>query len=82
MKIGATRDDVAHFFASESIPVDFVDLAGKREAMGTIFVKGMAECASVACGDDAALIGVRVDVDEKGTVLSEPVVVGMYTNCL
>jgi hypothetical protein len=48
---------------------------------GQIFVTGRTERASVACGDDSALLGVRVSVDQNGTVVADPVVVGMYTDC-
>ncbi len=82
LKPGAKKADVIGFFASENIPIDFHQFAGQREASGEIYVTGLAECASVACGDDSALIGVSVQVDESGIVLSEPKVVGMYTDCL
>jgi hypothetical protein len=82
LKPGTKQADVTSFFASEKIPMDSYQIAGRNEVSGQIYVKGLAECANVACGDDSALIGVRVDVDENGTVVSDPVVVGMYTNCL
>ena len=76
LKMGTKKREVVQFFESENIPVTF-------EPVGTIYLKGDAGCFSLACGDDAALIGVRVDVDEEGTVISAPVVVGpMYTDCL
>ena len=82
LKPGTKKADVTSFFASEKIPMGFYQIAGQNEVSGQIFVTGLSECSSVACGDDSALIGVRVDVDENGTVVSDPVVVGMYTNCL
>ena len=82
LRIGTKKADVIRFFAAENIPVDFLPMAGQDEATGTVFISGDAECQSLGCGDDSALIGVRVDVDENGTVVSEPVVVGMYTNCI
>ena len=82
LKPGGKKADVIGFFASERIPINFHQIAGRNEASGQIYVGGLAECASVACGDDSALIGIRVDVDGSGTVVSNPVVVGMYTNCL
>jgi hypothetical protein len=83
LKPGTKKADVTAFFASEGIPMDSsYQTAGRNEVSGHIYVTGLAECSSVACGDDSALIGVRVDVDEDGTVLSDPVVVGMYTDCL
>jgi len=82
LKPGTKKAGVISFFASENIPVEFYQVAGQNEASGQIYVTGLAECASVACGDDSALIGVRVDVDGNGAVVSDPVVVGMYTDCL
>ena len=82
LKPGTKKAGVTAFFASEKIPMDSYQIAGRNEVSGQIYVKGLAECSSVACGDDSALIGVRVDVDEDGTVVSNPVVVGMYTDCL
>jgi hypothetical protein len=82
LKPGTKKADVTAFFSSEKIPMDSYQIAGRDEVSGQIYVKGLAECASVACGDDSAMIGVRVEVDESGTVVSDPVVVGMYTDCL
>jgi len=42
----------------------------------------MHECGSLACEDDSAWIGVRVDVDENAAVLSDAIVFGMQMNCL
>jgi hypothetical protein len=82
LKPGTNKAAVIGFFSSQNIPVDFHQVAGHNQASGQIYVTGFAQCASVACGDDSALIGVRVDVDGNGTVISDPVVVGMYTDCL
>jgi hypothetical protein len=82
LKPGTKKADVTTFFASEKIPMNSYQIAGRNEVSGQIYVKGLSECASIACGDDSAMIGVRVDVDENGTVVSDPVVVGMYTDCL
>lgn len=79
---GTKKADVTAFFASEKIPMDSYQIAGQNEVSGQIYVKGLAECSSVACGDDSAMIGVRVEVDGNGTVVSDPVIVGMYTDCL
>jgi hypothetical protein len=73
--IGASKDVIIRFFAENTIPVTFVG----DEATGTIYTKG---CAPTGCGSDAALIGLRVKVDKEGTVISEPVVVSLYTDCL
>ena len=82
LKPGTKKADVTSFFASEKIPMDSYQIGERNEVSGQIYVTGLAECASVACGNDSALIGVRVDVDENGTVVSDPVVIGMYTDCL
>jgi hypothetical protein len=82
LKIGTKKDGVANFFASEKIPFTFDEIAGNHEARGTIYFKGLRDCENVACGDDSALIGVQVNVNADGTVLSDPVVIGIYTNCL
>lgn len=82
LKPGTREADVTRFFESEKIPMNSSRIAGQSQVSGQIYVTGLAECASVACGDDSAMIGIRVDVDENGTVISDPVVVGMYTNCL
>jgi hypothetical protein len=82
LRPGTKKAGVISFFASENIPVDFHQTPVGNEASGQIYITGLPECASAACGDDSALIGVRVDVDGSGTVVSDPVVVGMYTDCL
>lgn len=82
LKPGTKKADVTNFFASEKIPMDSYQIDGRNEVSGQIYFTGLAECASVACGDDSALIGVRVDVDENGTVVSDPVVIAMNTDCL
>jgi hypothetical protein len=82
LKPGTNKADVTSFFASEKIPMGSFQIGERNEVSGQIYVTGLAECASVACGNDSALIGVRVDVDENGTVVSDPVVIGMYTDCL
>jgi len=82
LKVGARKDDVSHFFASENIPFTIIQIGQDHEATGTVYLKGLAECENLACGDDSALIGVRVKVDVDGTVVSDPVVIGMYTDCL
>ena len=82
LKPGTKKADVTAFLASEKIPMDSYQIAGRNEVTGQIYVEGLAECASVACGDDSAMIGVRVNVDENGTVVSDPVVLGMFIDCL
>jgi len=82
LKVGTRKNDLVRFFASENVPLTFDQVGQDHEASGTIYFKGLAECANIACGDDSAEVGVRVKVDIDGTVVSEPVVIGIYTNCL
>jgi hypothetical protein len=82
LRVGTKKDGVVRFFASENIPLAFVQGGREQEATGTLYFKGLGECSNIACGDDSALIGVRVSVDSDGTVLSDPIVVSMYTNCV
>jgi hypothetical protein len=73
---------VARFFASENVPLTFDQIGQDYQATGTLYLEGLAECENFACGDDGALIGVRVKVDANGTVMSDPIVIGMYTDCM
>src|ERR1017187_6107586 len=75
LTIGTKKDAVVRFFAENGIPVTF----SRDEASGTIYTSG---CAPSGCGSDAALLGLRVKIDEAGTVVSEPDVGALYTNCL
>ena len=75
LSIGTRKDAVARFFAENGIPITFV----RGEASGTISTIG---CAPAGCGSDDALLGLRVKVDNEGTVIAEPVVGALYTDCL
>ncbi|HET9838576.1 MAG TPA: hypothetical protein VFR84_10100 [Candidatus Angelobacter sp.] len=75
LKIGTRKEDVEHFFAEHGLPLTFTP----HEASGTIYTTG---CAPSGCGSDAAILGVRVEVDNTGTVVGKPAVGGIYTNCL
>ena len=75
LKIGTKKDAVVRFFAENGFPVTF----NRDEASGTIYTSG---CAPSDCGSDTALLGLRVKVDEAGTVVSEPLIGAIYTNCL
>jgi hypothetical protein len=75
LRVGTKKDAVIRFFDENGIPVTF----SRHEASGTIYTTG---CAPSGCGSDAALLGLRVEVDETGTVLSEPVAGTLYTNSL
>ena len=73
--IETKKEAVIQFFKENGIPVSFV----AREASGTISTMG---CAPAGCGSDAALIGLRVKIDDTGTVIGEPVIGALYTDCL
>lgn len=75
LKVGTKKEDVVRFFAENKFPITF----DRSSATGTIYTLG---CSPFGCGTDEALIGLRVDLDEAGSVKSKPVVVGIYTNCL
>ena len=88
LKLGATKADVARFYAQHKIPFEVVSWPFKdgesevtgTEAIGTLYTNG--GCPPFGCGSDRLLIGVRVRVDAGGTVIGKPEVVSMYTDCL
>jgi hypothetical protein len=75
LKIGTKRNDVSRFFTEHGIPFTVVE----SQAIGTLQTSG---CAPFGCGTDSALIGVRVKLDQSGTVAGESTVVDLYTDCL
>ena len=75
IKLGTTKSDVARFFTEHNIPFAI----SESLASGSIAASG---CAPFGCGSDAALINVRVRLNEAGAATEEPKVVGIYTNCL
>lgn len=75
LMIGTKKDAVIRFFSESGMPATFK----RSEASGTTYTSG---CAPSGCGTDVALLGLRVKVDEAGTVVSEPDVGAIYTNCL
>jgi hypothetical protein len=76
LKIGTRKADVNRFFTGHGIPFDIT----RSEAIGTLNTTG--GCAPLGCGTDRALIGIRVKIDADGTVTDEPVVIGMYVDCV
>jgi hypothetical protein len=56
LKIGTKREDVSRFFTERGISFAIVE----SKAFGTLETLG---CAPFGCGTDAALIGVRVNLD-------------------
>jgi len=75
LKIGTKKEAVIRFFAESELPVSFY----RDEASGTVNVKG---CAPSGCGSDDFILLLRVHVDKEGTVISDAVVEGIYTNCV
>ena len=75
LRIGTHKEDVIRFFQENGLPVSF----DGNEYEGTIYTNG---CAPAGCGSDAALLGLRVKADGSGTVIGDPVVGALYTNCL
>ena len=65
LTVGTKKDAVIRFFAENGLPVTFIP----GEATGTVQTVG---CAPAGCGSDAALLGLRVKVDEAGTVIGDP----------
>ena len=80
LKIGIRSDVVEQFFNSHGIPFQVIGYGNHKEATGTIYVQG--GCAPRGCGSEDALIGLRVELNLDGTVISEPVVGRQFTNCL
>jgi hypothetical protein len=76
IKIGTRKDAVIRFFAESTIPVIF----DRNQASGSIYIVG--GCAPRGCGTNRVLLGLRVGVDETGTVVSEPVVVTFFADCV
>jgi hypothetical protein len=79
LRIGTHREDVVRFFQENGLPVSFNKSPDAYEFAGTIYTQG---CAGAGCGSDDALLGLRVKVDANGTVIGEPDVGALYTNCL
>ncbi len=75
LKRGTKWDEVRKFFADHDIPFH----STKSDVSGEIYTSG---CAPTGCGSDAALIGIRVELDADGNVRDDPTVVGLYTNCM
>jgi hypothetical protein len=75
LKIGTKKEDVIRFFSENNLSISF----DKHGATGTMHAPG---CSPTGCGSDDYLIVLKAKLDESGTVESEPVVGGGYTNCL
>jgi hypothetical protein len=76
LKVGTKKDVVVRFFQDHEIPPEFVG----NEVTGTIHLKG--GCPPPGCGSEDALLGLRVPVDKEGTVIANPAVGALFTDCL
>jgi hypothetical protein len=76
LKIATKKDAVIRFFADSTIPVTF----DRKEASGSIYIVGA--CAPKGCGTNRVLLGLRIGVDEAGTVVSDPVIVAFFADCV
>jgi hypothetical protein len=74
LKVGSKRNELVWFFVKNEISLSVVGSL----ATGDIHTTG---CAPIGCTSDEAIIGLRVEINEAGTVTSEPVVVRRYTSC-
>jgi hypothetical protein len=72
---GTKKDVVVRFLAKRNIH----QTAEGDQVWGRIRTSG---CAPFGCTSDAFFIVVRVDLDDAGTVKSEPTVSGIYTDCM
>lgn len=75
LTIGTNKEALTRFFEQNGIPVTFA----RGEATGTISTTG---CAPAGCGSDAAYLGLKVKVDDSGSVIGEPIVGALYADCL
>ena len=75
LKIGVTKANVARFFDEHGMTVTF----GYGVAQSSMNAVG---CAPFGCGRDDVIFGVSVNVNSEGTVVGEPHVSGIYTDCL
>jgi hypothetical protein len=74
LQIGSRKNSVVRFLTEKGFHVDVIG----SDIEGTEFTNG---CAPLGCGTDDAIIGIRVSVGRDGTLVSEPVVISMYTSC-
>jgi len=85
LPVGTRREYVARFL--EKNGMGLTESApgfdkSPHPVQGTLHFAGDKECGSLVCGDDRSAIVLQVGVDEHGTVMVEPDVHGIYTNCL
>jgi hypothetical protein len=85
LPVGAKREAVVRFFEMHGMGLteEAPELDKSPHPIeGTLHFSGDKECGSLVCGDDRSAIVLQVGVDEHGTVIVEPDVQGIYTNCL
>jgi hypothetical protein len=72
---GTKKDEVVRFFEEHGLPVTFA----RGVAQGEVFLEG---CAPPGCGSDRVILGLIVKVDDADTMIGEPIVGGIYTDCM
>ena len=75
LPIGSKQEVLARFSTEHNIPLTVEG----RHAYGSAPAAG---CSPFGCGSDAAVIVMRVEVDEFGNTKDIPHVDGMYMDCL
>jgi hypothetical protein len=77
--IGTKHGEVVRFLQENGLNVTTGSYSGSWRTVGTASDVG---CPDIfGCGDEA-LIGVEVNVDESGNVISAPKVETMYSDCM
>ena len=76
LKAGMKKEVVLRFFAERNTDQT---PGGDDEVWGSIRTSG---CAPFGCASDVFFIGIRVELDDAGTVKSEPTVSAMYADCM
>jgi len=76
LKIGTDKAGIARFFVGHGIPFT----VARSQAVGTLHTHG--GCPPQGCGTDRYLIGVRVNVNDAGVAIADPVVVSLYEDCV
>jgi hypothetical protein len=80
LPIGASKDEVARFFSENNMSLEIRPVDAGREAAGTFATSG--GCPPFGCGNNEALIFLRIRLDDGDQVSGPPVVDGMYTDCM
>lgn len=77
LTVGTKKEDALRSYSEHGMHALIQDSA----AYGGIQTSG---CTTIGCGFGTmpSYISVRVDLDDTGAVKSDPVVTGMYTDCL